>query len=52
VASPEFLAVTPAGRTIVVTHGEENVEMIDLLLVESLHFDRPRQRRTNGRRPS
>jgi hypothetical protein len=39
VRHPEFMAMTPGGRTVIVTHNEESVEMIDLLLVESLHFN-------------
>jgi len=49
VRHPEFLALTPSGRTIIVTHGEESVEMIDLLLVESIHFDTNGQRRPRRR---
>ncbi len=52
VASPEFMLVTPSGRTIVLSHSEDSLEIIDLLLVESIHFGRTRPRRTNGRRAS
>ncbi len=33
---PEFLAHTPAGRTIMVARPDESFEVIDLLLVTSL----------------
>ena len=50
VSHPECLAVTPNGRTIVVTYSEESLEIIDLLLVESLHLGngdrRPRKRKS------
>ena len=36
VEHPEFLARTPAGRTIIVTQADESFEVIDLLLVTSL----------------
>jgi hypothetical protein len=39
VKHPEFMAITPGGRTIIVTHSREGAEMIDLRLVESLQFD-------------
>ena len=42
VPHPEFLMITPPGRTIVVADRDGAVEIIDLILVESLHF-------TNGR---
>jgi len=50
VRHPECLAVTPNGRTIVVTYGEESLELIDLLLVESIHFNGGGKRRGEGRR--
>lgn len=50
VPHPEFLAVTPGGRTVVVTHGKESVEMIDLLLVESLHFGNGERKSGRGRK--
>lgn len=38
VPHPEFLFITPPGRTIVLSDEEGAVEVIDLLLVESLEF--------------
>ena len=43
VASPEFLAITPPGRTIGVGLAEGTIEIVDLLLVTSL------KPRANGR---
>ena len=49
---PEFLAQTPAGRTVIVTMPDERFEVIDLLLVTSLEVlngkdgRRARRRRT------
>jgi hypothetical protein len=42
----------PPGRTIVVGFDDGSVELIDLLLVASLHFEKTRPRRSNGRRRS
>ena len=44
VPHPEMLMVLPPGRTIMVAKGEEDYEVVDLLLVTSL------ERRTNGSR--
>ncbi len=52
VAHPEFLAIMPPGRTVIVVGEDGSYELIDLLLVASLHFEKPRTRRTNGRRGS
>jgi len=48
---PEILAVSPTGRTVFITYGEESLEIIDLLLVESLHFGDGKGGR-NGQRGS
>lgn len=37
VPHPEFLAVFPGGRAIIVTHEDYSWDMIDLLMVTSLH---------------
>jgi hypothetical protein len=50
VPHPEFLMITPPGRTIVVAHLDGTVEVLDLLLVESLHYGNGRSRRASGRR--
>jgi len=36
VKHPEFLAITPGGRTIIVVDSEHTAEAVDLLLVTSL----------------
>lgn len=38
VMHPDFVARSPAGRTIVVYHNDETFEVIDLLLVASLEI--------------
>jgi hypothetical protein len=41
---PEFLAVFPSGRTIVVTQPDESFDIIDLLLVTSIQVANGRKR--------
>jgi hypothetical protein len=36
VRHPDFVAVTPTGRTIIVTHPDENFSVLDLLLMSEL----------------
>jgi hypothetical protein len=49
---PEFLAQTPAGRTIAVCHGDGTFEIVDLSLVASLTpRSGPRTRRGGPRSP-
>jgi hypothetical protein len=50
VPHPEFLFITPPGRTIIVADTDGAVELLDLLLVESLHFDGGRRQRGTRRR--
>lgn len=38
VRSPEFLAITPGGRTVIVVTGDDDFEVVDLLLVTALEF--------------
>ncbi len=47
VPHPEFLWIIPKGRTIAVGDKDGAAEIIDLLLVASLHFDngKPRHKR-------
>ena len=45
VPHPEFMFITPPGRTIIVVDQDGAAELIDLLLVESLHFNKGRRRR-------
>ncbi len=48
VGHPEHLAYFGSGRTIAVAPGEDVVEVIDLLLVASIHLGNGKRR--NGRR--
>ena len=50
VPHPEFLYMTPSGRTVIVADTDETVELIDLLLVASLHFDDGPRRRSGPKR--
>jgi hypothetical protein len=43
---PELLAIIPPGRTVVVACDDGTAELLDLLLVESLHFSNGRKRRS------
>ncbi len=45
VPHPDFLFIFPSGRTILVADTDGAGELIDLLLVESLHFENGRKRR-------
>jgi len=49
VRHPEFLSHSPAGRTIAVSHTDETIEIVDLLLVVSLK-PRPQSSSRRGRR--
>jgi hypothetical protein len=44
VPHPEVLLITPSGRTVIVADTDDTVELIDLLLVASLHFNNARPR--------
>jgi hypothetical protein len=48
VPHPEFLMLSPSGRTIVIASGEDEFEIIDLLLVTSLEVGKDAKRR-NGK---
>ncbi len=45
VLHPEFLAHTPAGRTIMIARPDESFEIVDMLLVTSLETINGKQRR-------
>ncbi len=47
---PEFLAVTPPGRTIGIGLRDGTIEVVDLLLVTSLDFDRDSKARPRRKR--
>jgi hypothetical protein len=49
VVSPEFMARTPGGRTIVVNSGDDAVAVIDLLLVTKITLGNGAQRRRRRR---
>jgi hypothetical protein len=51
VEHPEVLAIIPPGRTIVVGLNDGTAEIVDLLLVTSLHL-RENGRTRRGKRPS
>jgi len=36
VPHPEFAALTPPGRRLVVTHGDDSIEILDTLLIEAI----------------
>jgi hypothetical protein len=42
VPHPEFLYITPPGRTVVVADKSGAVDLVDLLLVASLHYQNGR----------
>jgi len=48
VVSPEFMALSPSGRTVLVYHGNDAFDVVDLLLVtrfEVKESESPRRRR-------
>jgi hypothetical protein len=45
----DFMAIGPAGRTVVVYTPQESFHIVDLLLVTDLEVQKPRRR--NGRKP-
>ncbi len=49
VGHPEMLAVMPPGRTVIVATGDEDYEIVDLLLVTSLEVMNG-QSKTKGKR--
>jgi hypothetical protein len=40
VKSPEMIYFIPGGRTIIVTQGEDEFDMLDSILISSLHYKR------------
>jgi hypothetical protein len=36
VVSPEFISFSPSGRTVIIHHGKDAFDIVDLLLVTSL----------------
>jgi hypothetical protein len=46
VPHPEFMLIIPPGRTIVIACDDGTAELVDLLLVESPHFNSGRKRRS------
>lgn len=53
VPRPEYVARSPAGRTVVVNYGKERLAILDLLLVASIQLGRrlkPKPESPRGRR--
>lgn len=48
VPHPDFLARSPAGRTVVLYKADETFEIIDLFLVAGLELLKPKDRKGNG----
>ncbi len=48
VGHPDFLMISPSGRSVVLADTEDSFEIIDLLLVASLHFERNGQPHGNA----
>jgi hypothetical protein len=48
VASPEFMMLTPGGRTLVVGHGDDALDIIDLLLVTKVSIGNGSRKRPPG----
>ncbi|MBI4580790.1 MAG: hypothetical protein HY718_13870 [Planctomycetes bacterium] len=44
----DFLFITPTGRTVIVADTEGTVELIDLFLVASIHFNGEEQKANRG----
>lgn len=40
VKSPEMIYFIPGGRTIIATQGEDEFDMLDSILISSLHYKR------------
>jgi hypothetical protein len=41
IAHPDFLSVSPAGRTVVVYHPDDSASIVDLLLMTELELSPP-----------
>jgi len=52
VINPDYVLVTPGGRTIVVTNLDDSLRIIDLLLVASIHISARRNGVMRRRRRS
>ena len=50
VKSPEFLYITPAGRTIVVSHDDGEMSIVDLLLVTQITTGNGRAKRRKAQK--
>jgi len=46
---PEFMAIAPDGRRVVVFDTEGLVEWVDTLMIASLHFGNGKAKRTRGK---
>ena len=52
VKHPEFMAISPSGRTIVVSDTDDSFDIIDLLMITSIHVGNNRTRRPRKRSDS
>ena len=50
VKHPEFLAIMPSGRAVIVTHSEDLWDVLDLLHISSLRFGNGRSSRSQLKR--
>lgn len=44
IAHPDFLSISPAGRTVVVYHPDDSASIVDLLLMTELELSPPSSR--------
>jgi len=50
VRHPDFLAILPSGRAIIVTHSQDLWDVLDLLHISGIHFGDGHRGRVTGRR--
>jgi hypothetical protein len=41
IAHPDFLSISPAGRTVVIYHPDDSASIVDLLLMTELELSAP-----------
>ena len=47
IAHPDFLSISPAGRTVVIYHADDSASIVDLLLMTELEPAPPSNSRTD-----
>lgn len=52
VPHPEFLVMTPDGRTVIVVSPDNSVTILDGMLITAMHFDKPGRNGKSGKRKS